>query len=227
MLSLRIIPLAILVAVLVQYARGNQRIVHVSGEDDNSHICCVYGNCPCSSLDHALGNLTSNVLINITTDVTLSSLVKVSDIENVTIIGHNNPTVNCKDFGRIHLNFCNNCIIQGITWDECINVDIDNHTEPVLKLSNSSNITINNCSFKYSKGQAVLLSEVSGDVNIDHCNFVHNNHYRGHGAAIHYSSSNVTNCHQLTVFTIIGCNFAYNYAKSLVYIENTISRHTL
>ena len=65
MLSLRIIPLVILVGVLVQYASGNQRIVHVSelisddedffvsGEDDNSHIilCCVYGNCSCNSLD--------------------------------------------------------------------------------------------------------------------------------------------------------------------------------
>ena len=242
MLSLRIliIPLVILVAVtvLVQYANGNQRIVHVSelisdenfitsGENGNSHICCMYGNCSCNSLDHALTNLTSNVLINITTDVTLSSLIKVSDIENVTIIGHNNPTVNYKDFGRIHLNFCNNCIIQGITWDGCGSVDIDNHTESVLKLSNSSNITIDNCSFQYSKGQAVLLSEVTGDVDIDHCNFVHNNHYRGHGAAIHYSSSNVTNCHQLSVFTIIGCNFAYSYVKSLVYIENTISRHNI
>ena len=244
MLSLRIIPLVILVAVLVQYASGNQRIVHVSelisgedlitsgkdfitsDEDDNSHICCVYGNCSCNSLDQALTNLTSNVLINITTDVTMSSLVKVSDIENVTIIGLNNPTVNCKDFGRIHLNFCNNCIIQRITWDGCGSVDIDDHTEAVLKLSNSSNITIDNCSFQYSKGQAVLLSEVSGDVNIDHCNFVHNNHYRGHGAAIHYSSSNVTN-HQLSMFTISDCNFAYNYAKSLVYIENTISRHNV
>ena len=158
----------------------------------------------------------------------MSSLVKVSDIENVTIIRHNNPTVNCKDFGRIHLNFCNNCIIQGITWDGRFgSVDIDDHTEPVLKLSNSSNITIDNCSFQYSKGQAVLLSEVSGEVNIDHCNFVHNNHYGGHGAAIHYSSSNVTNCHQLAVFTISDCNFAYNYAKSLVYIENTIYRHNV
>ena len=239
MLSLRIIPLVILVAVLVQYASGNQRIVHVSelisddedffaSEDDNSHICCVYGNCSCNSLNHALTNLTSNVLIKITTDVTLSSLVKVSDIENVTIIGHNNPTVNCKDFGKIHLNFCNNCIIQGITWDGRFgSVDIDDHTEPVLKLSNSSNITIDNCSFQYSKRQAVVLSEVSGDVNIDHCNFVHNNHYRGHGAAIHYSSSNVTNCHQLSVFTISDCNFTYNYAKSLVYIENTIYRHNV
>ena len=238
MLSLRIIPLVILVGVLVQYAGGNQRIVHVSqlirdedfitsDEDDNSHICCVYGNCSCSSFNQALTNLTSNVLINITTDVTLSSLIKVSNIENVSIIGHNNPTVNCKDFGRIHLNFCNNCIIQGITWDGCGTVDIDDHTEPVLKLSNSSKITINNCSFQYLKGQAVLLSEVSGDVNINHCNFVYNNHYRGHGAAIHYSSSNVTNRHQLSVFTIGGCNFAYNYAKSLVYIENTISRHNV
>ena len=71
------------------------------------------------------------------------------------------------------------------------------------------------------------MSEVSRDVNINHCNFVHNNHYRGHGAAIHYSSRNVTNHHQLSVFTISDCNFAYNYAKSLVYIENTISRHNI
>ena len=71
MLSLRIIPLVILVALLVQYANGNQRIMHVSelfnddedffaSEDDNSHICCVYGNCSCNSLDHALTNLTSS-----------------------------------------------------------------------------------------------------------------------------------------------------------------------
>ena len=54
MLSLRIIPLAvILVAVLVQYASGKQRIVHVSqlisddedfitsGEYDKSYLLCV------------------------------------------------------------------------------------------------------------------------------------------------------------------------------------------
>ena len=223
MLSLIRLSLVITLAILVKYVDGNQRIVLVSelssGEDDSA--CCVYGNCSCNSLDQALANLTSNVLINITTDVTLSSFVKVSDIENVSIIGHNNPTVNCKDFGVTHFTFCLNCIVKGIIWYGC---GIENN-EPVLKLSNSSNITINNCSFQYSKGQAVLLSEVSGDVNIDHCNFVHNNHYGGHGAAIHYSSSNVTNCHQLSVFTINDCNFAYNNAKSLVYIESTISEH--
>ena len=219
---------------VVKCTDGNQRIVYVSElisdnedfitsvEDDNSHICCVYGNCSCNSLDHALANLTSNVLINIKTDVTLSSIIKVSNVENVTVIGHNNQTVNCKSFGGLHFTFCHNCIVQGITWDECGTENIDHHVEPGLKLSNSSNITIENCIFQHSKGQAVLLSEVSGDVNINHCNFVHNSQYKGHGAAIHYSSSNVTTSHQLSVFT---CNFIYNNAKSLVYIENRISKH--
>ena len=182
----------------------------------------MYGNCSCSSLDHALANLTSNVLINITTDVTLSSLVTASDLKNVSIIGQNNPTVNCKSVGgSIHLNFCLNCIVQGITWDGCGTVHVAG-----LMLTNSSNITINNCSFQHSKGRAVSLSGISGDVNISHCNFAHNNHYRGHGAAINYSSSHYRN---LSVFTIGDCNFTYNYATSLVYIGNndiTFSHNT-
>ena len=175
-------------------------------------ICCMHGNCSCNSLDQAMANLTSNVLINITTDVTLSSIIKVSNIENVTIIGHNKPTVKCKTIGAIHFTFCHNCIMQHITWYGCGTEDVDDHTEPGLKLSNSSNITINDCNFHHSKSQALLLSELSGDVNINHCEFVHNTH-RGHGAAIHYLSSSVTNLHQLLVFTISDCNLLTTMLK--------------
>ena len=224
MLSFIRIFLVITLTILVNFVDGNVHVSNLTSGEVNG-TCCVYGNCSCSSLDHALANLTSNVLINITTDVTLSSLVRVSDIENVTIIGHNSPTVNCKDhFGGIHLNLCCNCIFQGIVWDGCGNKSVNSHTEPGLKLSNSSNITINNCIFQHSQGPAVLLSEVSGDVNINNCNFVHNNHYSGHGAAIHYSSRNrASSRNKLSVFIISDCNFAYNYAKSLVHFENTAS----
>ena len=225
---------------MVQCAHNNQRVVHVnelssgnytftghSGE--NGSMCCVYGNCTCNSLDHALANLTSNVLINITTDMTLSSLIKLSDLENVSVIGHNNPsnnpTVNCKTVGGVHFTSCHNCIIQGITWNECGTEDINNYTEPGLALSYSTNIIINNCLFQYSKGPAVLLSAVSGNVNISNCSFTHNSQYRGHGAAIHYSLSNLVNCLQLS-FLISDCNFTYNkHAESLVYIENRISEY--
>ena len=116
--------------------------------------------------------------------MTLSLLAEVSDLENVSIIGHNNPTVNY-----------------------------------------SSNIIIQNCSFQHSIGQAVVMSEVTGDVNINHCQFVYNSHYRGHGAAVHYSSSNVTN-HLQPLLTISNCNFTNNKsAKSLVYIKKRISEH--
>ena len=231
MISLLTIPLVI---TLVQCAHDNQRVVHVSElssdnytftghSGENGSMCCVYGNCTCNSLDHALANLTNNVLINITTDMTLFSLIKLSNLENVSIIGYNNPVVNCKTVGGVHFTFCHNCIIQGITWNECGTEDVNNYTEPGLALSYSTNIIINNCLFQYSKGQAVLLSAVSGNVNISNCSFTHNSQYRGHGAAIHYSSSNLTNCPQLS-FVISDCNFTYNkHAESLVYIENRVS----
>ena len=85
MLPVLRITLVIILAiyVVIKFADGNQRIVHVSelisdegnyfvsGEIDiDPNMCCVYGNCSCNSLDRALTNLTSNVLINITTNVT-------------------------------------------------------------------------------------------------------------------------------------------------------------
>ena len=222
-----------ILGVVVQYVDGNQRIFYVSelvsdnkdsvtsGEDDNNLACCVYGNCSCS-LNHALDNLTSNVLINITTDVTLSSLVTASHLENVSIIGHNNPTVNCRSAGGINITFCNNCIIQGITWDRCGTGNISNDTEPGLKLSYSSNVTIQNCFFQQSVGQAVVLSEMLGDVSINNCMFMNNSHYRDHGAAVHYSSSanNIINYS----LAIKDCNFSYNKIKSLVYLENKCNK---
>ena len=50
---------------------------------------------------------------------------------------------------------------------------------------------------------------MSGHVNISHYNFVHDNYCRVYGAAIHYSSSSVTNdqvhspnAHNLLIFKI-------------------------
>ena len=238
----------ILVSLVVQLVNGNQRIVYVSeaisesisdnedlftsasdasgaviiddafftSDDGNISMCCMYGNCSCNSFYHALANFTSNVMINIVTDVMLSSLINASNLENVSIMGHNNHTVNCKKSEGIHLNFCHNCImIRDITWDGC-----GRKTEPGIKLRDSSNIVVEYCSFQYSKGPAIVLSGVSGHVNISHCSFVHSNHYEGHGAAIHYSSSN---CLRLW-FTLSNCNFTYNkHARSLVYVQNTMS----
>ena len=238
MLLLPGIVLAMILALEGQYVGGIQCIVRVSesvscdddfsfsgsGEGDNGSVCCVYGNCTCCSLDHALANLTSNLLINITTDVMLSSLGKLPDLENVSIIGYNNPTVILKNDGGVHFTSCYNCIIEGIIWDGCNTDNIHDQTEPGLMLKKSSNIAIQNCLFQCFLGQALVLSEVSGDININNCSFVNNSHYRGHGAAIHYSSNGTTDSH--FVFNITNCNFSYNKgAESFIYIETSIDHN--
>ena len=215
----------LLVMILaVKYIDGNQKIIYISdngfstsGDNDNSAMCCVHGNCSCNFLDQALANLTNNVMINITTDVTFSGVVTTSDLENISIIGHSNPIVNCGSAGEIHLTSCHNCIIQGIVWNGYGIEKIDNNTEPMLKLIKSSNVTVQNCTFQNLIGQVIVLSEVSREVNIRDCNFVNNSYYRDHGTIVYYV---VSQYFQL-LFTISNCNFTHNKgAKSLVYIEN-------
>ena len=215
-----------ILAVVVQCVDGNQRIVCVSelisdeedvsvGASGEGEMSGLYENSSCNSLDHALANLTSNVLINITTDVMLSSLIKVSDLQNILIIGHNNPTVNCKTGqGGMQFNLFHNCIIQGIIWKGC---GSETKAGAVLMLNNSSQITIRNCSFQHSSGQVIVLSEVLGEINITYCNFSKSNQYKGHGTSIHAVTAGSSNF----TLNVNNCNFNYNTrAKSLVYIRS-------
>ena len=217
LLSRTILAKILSLLVVVHCVDSNKNVVN--GEDDNSQICCVHENCSYSSLEQCLANLTSNILISITTDVTLSSLVRASNLSNVSIIGHNYPTVNCKSVGGIHFQFCHNCSVQGITWDGC-----GSPVEPGLKFSYSSNVIIQNCFFQHLLGQAVMLLEMSGNVNVCDCKFINNSNYIGHGAALQYSSNDkrISNSFRY-VLTINGCNFSYNTMNSLIYFENALN----
>ena len=116
---------AVLLVVFIHYVEGfetmivvNESVVHdddlvISHNDEILATCCMFGNCSCPSLYTALANLTNNVLINITTDVVLSSVIPLIDLANITITGHNSPIVNCNSSGGLHITSCHNCIIEG------------------------------------------------------------------------------------------------------------------
>ena len=88
-------------ALFFQYIEG-VIIVNASDVHNDHAACCIYGNCSCPSLHNGLANLTSNVLINITTDIGLFLIIPLVNLANITITGHNNPTVNCSNSGGIH-----------------------------------------------------------------------------------------------------------------------------
>ena len=94
-----------------------------SGQSILMNICNdVYSNYSDCSFHHELVGLTSNGMINITTDVILLSIVLISGLENIAIIGHDNNAVNCDNAGGLHFDHCHNCTIIGIAWEKCGNI---------------------------------------------------------------------------------------------------------
>ena len=197
--------------MVAEHAGKNE---HVSS--NYSCECCIYNmSCACSlycALQKA-NDSSSNVMINITTDVTLSSSVQLMNINNITIIGHNNPTVKINNTGALYFTLSHNIRIQEIEWERCGTSRL--HSNPFLKMYNCSSINIINSSFKFFTAQSLVLNSVSGSVTIDHCVFMASNlFYHGHGAAIYYSSINREN-----ILAINQCKFSNYRAKSVVCID--------
>ena len=191
----------------------------ITCSDQQTLPVCIHQNCFCKSIDYVLASLTNDTQINLSVNVTLSSIINLSGHVNISIIGHHNPTINCTG-GGLKFNYCKNCTIEGITWNGCGAEYLNGSVIPVIEFYNSINITIQNCTFKHSVGQAVTLVEVSGIIEINHCSFLHNKHYEGHGIAVYFSSSNnLRNKHIRIMFTISNSMFTKNKGtRSIVYI---------
>ena len=195
------------------------------GYDPLNHCMDDNDNCPNYSLEQALNNLTSNVLINITTDVMLFSIITLVDLANITITGHNNPTVKCNDSGGLRFTSCSSVNINGIVWQHCGWKSDKIPKNAVLEFTNSSTISILNCSFQHSIGQIFVLSDVSGDVYINNCSFAFNTEYEGHGSIIHHSSNDTVSA-IILMLSIVNCCFKGNEgAGSLIYISPSTDQH--
>ena len=194
---------------------SNQDRSFINNSSDNN---C--GECQ-NDFHHELVNLTSNSQINITTDVKLLSFVSLVGLEDIAIIGYDNPTINCNNAGGMYFENCNNCTIIGLTWENC---GTKNDSKPVIELHNSSDIIIQNCTFKHSVTQVLVFSEVSGDVTINNCKFAFNKKSVGHGMALYY----IVKIHYDSKFhfTVSNCNFIQNgvSGKSVVYINSSNSK---
>ena len=218
--------LKVLLVVLLagQHVGGSERTLYVSevitrfchdmkdmmpAVSTNNNSFCENGSCY-NSFDHALANVKNNDVINITTNSTLSFHNILTGLENVSIIGYNNPTVYCYNtsviIGALQFNSCTNCIIRGITWSGCGGI-VDDINYPVLEFNNSSNVTIESCIFRRSQGQVITLSHMVGDAAINNCDFLQNVYLGNHGGAV----MNIGNQGNSQVkFTIENCNFADN-----------------
>ena len=180
--------------------------------NDPESFICLSKKCHCNKLEVLLDGLKSNTLVNITNTVTLSSVIKLRDLHNISLIGYNNIAVICDDTGGLDLYQCIDLTIEGLTWIGCGYYDSSQPKSiPVLNLQ-FSNIVIQKCAFKYSLGIAISLYYMQYEVYINQCNFTNNNYYNFHGVAIYCS------IYADLKVNINNCIFRYNgNAQSIVY----------
>ena len=191
---------------------NNVDIFPVNGTSNDSDAYVNY-------VKHKFDALSNNGMINIMADVKLLSVVLLRGLHNISIIGHDNPTVSCDSAGGIHFEHCCNCTIRGIILEKCGTTN--GSKQPAVMLYNSSDITIQNCTFQHSITQALVISEVAGNININGCKFSFNNKFKGHGAAIYYLPK--IKHHSEFRLTISNCIFTHNAMSgdSVVYISSS------
>ena len=160
--------------------------------------------------------------MNITYNVELSSVITLANLTNISSIGHNNPTVDCNNYGGLYFSSCCDVKIQGIIWERCGSKNGNNFADPVIKFDKTPTIVIQHCSFQSSIGQAIVLTEISGDVIIGYCMFVNNTRYGGHGTLIYYSSENMVSSAKNLI--INNSTFQGNKGSSNAYLS--ASEHT-
>ena len=187
---------------------------------DQKSFICLSKKCYCNKLEDLLGGLKSNRLVNITDNATLSKVVELTNLNSISIIGYNNITVICVNSGGLKLDRCSDVTIEGITWIRCGGYNNNNYL-PVINLLRPYyyNKLIQKCTFQYSLGIAISLrlrkARNIKSVTINHCNFMNNNQYKDHGAAIYFGTKFYRGA-----INIINCTFSYNgIAKSIIYFE--------
>ena len=179
-MSVGIIQLVILLKLIwVGCVFGYVVNVHSNGSDTED---CLTGQSPCSSLGYALTHSQSGGYINITSDiVTLPTVVEINNIINITIRGQDNTVVMCNNTGGVSFNNSSNIVIEGITWDQCGDPDLQHIAYPNafggLNFTNVANVSINNCILRFSKVRALSLYFAAGFVNITNTQFLDNANY--------------------------------------------------
>ena len=73
---------------------------------------CLSDKFYCKALENKLGGIKNNQIINITDDVVVLSSVVHINSHNVSIIGHNNPTVICVNDSGLQINEVDNLTIE-------------------------------------------------------------------------------------------------------------------
>ena len=224
MVHVTIVNAAVLLLFLVHLVQGQLkcgRLITVNTTAGNDTQGCIKGEYPCSSLDYVLSNVQSNDCVNITSDsVSLSMAVELNNISAITIRGQGNTIVMCNNNSRITCKSCSNVVVSGITWSGC--GDPANIVHGVINLERIANLSIQGCTFQFSKSRALTIWTVSGLIEILDTQVINNANY---DTIYCYPDGKLFRCITEHCSVIGGVRIQESLAETNVRIVNCVFEH--
>jgi len=137
---------------------------------DQKAFICLSEKCHCNKLEDILADTKSHTPVNIKeSKVALSSVIRIPHHYNISIIGHNNLTINCANKGALIIH-CKNIMIKGITWIGCGARSPDSVS--VIEVEGTE-IIIQNCIFQHSLYSSVTaVTAVTSEQVFPNNNFI-------------------------------------------------------
>ena len=200
---------------------NNQRGIHCSSDK-----------CNCKNLEdiihHAADiNAYTPLHVNISDDVVLlSSQISLYN-PNISIMGHNNPTVLCANGGRLLVPDIDrlDIVIKDVAWIGCgfAHSKSAASAEPqftpavLLILEDHVNLIIQKCSFQYSFEQVIYVNYAEKmNVTITDSKFENSGTIQSNSIAVATIFLDAITL----VLTLKNCHFDFNEGNNIVYIEN-------
>ena len=164
--------LIILLLLRLHCQLAYSRSITISDGGSNSSMCCVDGQCDCSSLYEALLKIEKDTtLINITSSqVFLPTVVNITDHSSIDIIGNKDTVIACNHTGYVTFLNYKNVSISGITWDCCGGTSLAG----AVLVYRTDNLTVSSCKFQNSLAYGIAIQAESGVITITDTEILNN-----------------------------------------------------
>ena len=168
--------LLLVVSFTALMAHAACRVVYVDSSDGiNEPGCLVNSSLRCKTLDYAVINITNSTeVILLSENNTLTTAVDITHFNNISIVGNQSSTVQCsyQDEGvRLYFASGHNLRISNIQLVQCGSPRLSTDSQYVeiwaaLYILNTTDLVLESCKFTQSKGTAVVLYDINGNVTI-------------------------------------------------------------
>lgn len=210
---------------------GDRHIIAIYETENSTSPNCSKGSdfqCRINEIAHHVTIHSNTELRLCSHKIVLETIINISNVSNITVVGYDNPVINCVNGTSAGLNFMKivNLDLQNFTIERCsflINIDIElSNIKASVNIQDCTNVGVASITVTNGSGAGMTLIHNDGLVKLSDCTLKGNGQDKksgGNGLYLETNANNSStkmNCSN-TEYVIYNCKFLHNMAKTRKY----------